>query len=74
MTDDTAKAVELTPEALRNPAYIGMVVHFTNHPCRPSVPVTMVDHREGNIQFADGHLLCAFADELSWTPRNGLGQ
>ena len=51
----------------------GARLHWTNWPGKPSVPVTRVTREEdGNIRFADGRLLCAFADELTLRPRRGL--
>lgn len=51
----------------------GTELHYTNWPGRPSVPVKLLN-RDGNVQFADGHTLYAFADELSREPRAGLGE
>lgn len=51
----------------------GTELHYTNWPGRASVPVTLLN-RDGNVKFADGRELYAFADELSREPRAGLGE
>lgn len=61
----------LTDAALADVA-VGTVLHFTNHPCRPSRPVTYAGPR-GRVILANGDELYAFADELSLAPRDGLG-
>lgn len=52
---------------------MGSKLHFTNSPGRASVPVELLN-RDGNVKFADGRELYAFADELSREPRGGLGE
>jgi hypothetical protein len=64
---------ELTYDELRaTPA--GTVLHWTNWPGTPSVPVTRLpdDDPDGNVQFADGRKLSAMPDELTRVPRAGL--
>jgi hypothetical protein len=65
------RRIELTQKELDTlPA--GTVLHFTNWPGTPSKPVTLISHEDGNIQFASGKKMFAFADELSTEPRAGL--
>jgi hypothetical protein len=50
----------------------GAVVHWTNWPGRPSVPVTCVRSGGGNIRFGNGKMTTAMHDELTRVPRAGL--
>lgn len=65
------RTVELTDAELEEMPQ-DTVLHFTNWPGKPTVPVTRVNSPEGNIQFAHGKIMTAFADELTRWPRAGL--
>jgi hypothetical protein len=66
------RRIELTQAEL-SALSAGTALHFTNWPGTPSRPVTLLyGDEDGNVQFADGHKLFAFPDELSTEPRAGL--
>jgi len=66
------RRIELTQAEL-DALPAGTALHFTNWPGTPSKPVTLLkDCEDGNIQFASGKRMHAFADELSTEPRAGL--
>jgi hypothetical protein len=65
------RRIELTQAEL-DALPAGTVLHFTNWPGTPSKPCTLAPHEDGNIQFASGKRMFAFADELSTEPRAGL--
>jgi hypothetical protein len=65
------RRIELTQAEL-DALPAGTALHFTNWPGTPSRPVTLIEHEDGNVQFASGKRLFAFADELSTEPRAGL--
>lgn len=52
---------------------VGTMLHFTNWPGRPSVPVKLLDAR-GTILLPNDTKSCAFDHELSREPRRGLGE
>jgi hypothetical protein len=65
------RRIELTQAEL-DALPAGTPLHFTNWPGTPSRPVTLDPHEDGNVRFASGKRMFAFADELSTEPRAGL--